>query len=92
MKLKFNDEAFKFVFHKPSAPHLQQGSLIRGHGLWATQGCANDKGFRRFTSMQLEAWLARSVDFMIHKGCKAPFTETWVFVSLSKVPFNALEM
>ena len=92
MKLRFNNEAFNFIYHKPSGPHLHQGSLIRGHGLWEPQGCAHDKGFRRFTSMQLEALLARNVDFMIHRGCMAPLTETWVFVSHSKVPFNASEM
>ena len=32
------------------------------------------------------------MDFTIHRGCKPPFTETWVFVSNSKVPFNAIEM
>ena len=70
---------------------IYKGSLIRGDGLWEAQGCAHDKGFRRFTSMQLEARLARGMDFMIHRGCKPPFTETRVFVSNSKVPFNAIE-
>jgi hypothetical protein len=42
--------------------------------------------------MQLEALLARNVDFMIHRGVMSPFTETWVFVSHAKVPFNDIEM
>ena len=42
--------------------------------------------------MQLEARLARGIDFMIHKGCKPPFTETWVFVSNSKVHVNSIEV
>ena len=42
--------------------------------------------------MQLEALLARNVDFMIHRGVMSPFTETWVFVSHAKVPFNEIEM
>ena len=42
--------------------------------------------------MQFEAWLDCGIDFIIHKGCKPPFTETGVFVSHSKVPFNAIDM
>ena len=30
MKLRFNDETFNFIYHKPSGPHLHQGSFIRG--------------------------------------------------------------
>ena len=71
---------------------MHQGSFIRGHGLWEPQGCVHDKGFRRFTSMQLEALLARNVDFMIHRGVMFPFAGTWVFVSHAKVPFNEIEM
>ena len=92
MKLRFNDETYNFIYHKPSGAHLHQGSLIRGHGLWEPQGCVHDKGFRRFTSMQLEALLARNVDFMIHRGVMSPFTETWVFVSHANVPFNEIEI
>ena len=79
MKMRFGDDVFDSV-----QADLHQSSLIRGDGLWEPQGCAHDKGFRRSTSMKFECRFARNIHFMIHRGCKPLFTETWVSLENSK--------
>ena len=67
MKLKCGDNAFDEVFHHLCCAHLHQGSLIRGEGLWEPQGCAHDKGFRRFTSKMLDSLATQEETFVIHR-------------------------
>ena len=91
-KLKCCDKAFDEVFHHLCGAHLHQVSLIRGEGLWEPQGCALDKGFRKFTSKKLESLTTQENNFMIHQGCFQQFTDTWVFIGNLKVSCNVAEM
>ena len=82
MKLIHDDGKFETLLHKPSGQHLQQGSLVRGDGLWERKGCAHDQGYRRFTSMKLEKLERKGTPFMISRGVFPPFMETRVFITI----------
>ncbi len=82
LKVAIHDKTFERISNSPCG--REQGSFLRGSGIWERKACLYDKGFRRFTVSKIEASVRAGKPYVFDAGSRGGFASV---VVVPKVPF-----
>ncbi len=90
LNVSIHDRKYFNIFHAPYG--REQGSFLRGDGVWERKACLYDKGFRRLTVSKIETFVQGGHPFVFDAGVRGRFVSVVVMPKQQLADYNPAEM